>query len=138
MDMKKTEMLLKGLESQSKYYEHLLEIMKKELELLCSQDKKNSLVSVLAEKLSIMENIQNEDEKIGDIKKDWKDIVASGSPERQQIENVLKHMEDVLKEILDYEEKSRHLFESFKNDFEEVKNKSQALRASRAYQKPAT
>ena len=138
MDMKKTEMLLKGLEAQSRFYEHLLEIMKKELELLCSQDNKNSLVSVLAEKLSIMENIQNEDEKIGDIKKEWKNIVASGSPERQQIENVLKHMEDVLKEILDYEEKSRQLFESFKSDFEEVKSKSQALRASRAYQKPAT
>ena len=131
--MERAEILLKGLETQRALYEKLLEIMKSELEALCSEKNKNSLLTLLKEKLSIMEKVQLEDTRIGDIKKEWKDLVGEDSPERVKIETTLKHMEGLLKEILDLEEKTHEFFESFKADLDDAKSKSNALRATRAY-----
>jgi len=107
MNENKAQMLLKGLKVQSGLYQNLLEVMKRELQVLCSEKDQNSMISLLQEKLDIMRD--------------------------HEIEAVLKQMENLLKEILDCEERSRQCLESVKTDFQDISSRSNAMRASQAY-----
>lgn len=133
MNENKAQMLLKGLKVQSGLYQNLLEVMKRELQVLCSEKDQNSMISLLQEKLDIMRLLDEEDSQIGDIKNRWKESIDQNAPERVEIETVLKDMENLLKEILDCEERSRQYLESVKADFQDISTRSNAMRASQAY-----
>ena len=47
MNENKAQMLLKGLKVQSGLYQNLLEVMKRELQVLCSEKDQNSMISLL-------------------------------------------------------------------------------------------
>ena len=100
MNQNKIEILLKGLENQWKLYEKLRDVMKRELDSLTSSDQ-NSLVSLLKEKLSIMQNLEEEDTMIAEIKAEWKNITEKDSNGHNRIQTLLKNMEELLKEILE-------------------------------------
>ena len=135
MNQSKIQVLLKGLEVQGELYGKLRDVMKRELESLESEDKK-SMVFLMKEKLSLMQKIEEEDSRISDIKVVWKDIIAETSPEYEKVTDLLKNMELLLKEILETEERTSQILESFKTGVDDVQTKSRAIRASRAYKTP--
>jgi len=135
MDQSKIQILLKGLEVEGELYQELRDVMKRELDSLESIDK-NSMMSLMKEKLSLMQRIEEEDSRISDIKVVWKDIVAESSPEYEKITAFLKNMELLLKEILETEERTSQILESFKSDVKDVQTKSKAIRATKAYKTP--
>ena len=83
-----------------------------------------------------MQKIEEEDSRISDIKVVWKDIIAETSPEYEKVTDLLKNMELLLKEILETEERTSQILESFKTGVDDVQTKSRAIRASRAYKTP--
>ena len=123
---------IRGLEMQGQLYEKLHDVMQKEMDALCSEDK-NSMLSFFKEKLNIMKKLEDEDALIADIKNQWKDLIDKKSPEHERVQSLLKNMESMLKEILEMEEKSSRLIDSFKKDFDDVASKTKAIRASKAY-----
>ncbi|MBN1522237.1 MAG: hypothetical protein JW928_06860 [Candidatus Aureabacteria bacterium] len=132
MRQREAEILLKGLESQCELYRSLKDVMVRELDALASENQ-NSLVSLLKEKLEIMKKLEDEDQLMKDAKKEWKSLVEKDSLEFQKIQTLLKEMESLLKDILETEEKTSQMLDSFKSDFEDIKSKSNALRATKAY-----
>jgi flagellar biosynthesis/type III secretory pathway chaperone len=133
MELSDIKVFEQALEKQCRLYEQLLDVLKKETDLLCSEENKNSIISVLKDKIAIMEELRSEDEKISGIKNEWKAMVGPEHPERRNIEGLLRHMEQLLKSILQYEEETSKFFEKFSDQYDNFKNQSSAFRARDAY-----
>jgi hypothetical protein len=125
-------MLLKALEDELSLYEKLRDLVRRECESLGSEGR-GTLMDILREKMDVMARIDSEGAGTQVLKDEWKKIPDRGAPEHGPIRDVLRAMERTLKEVLEYEEKSRQLFEAFKSDLQSVTEKTKALRASQAY-----